>query len=159
MSASNSDSAAVELKLADTEDLQRLLPLVQAYHRFEDISSSAAERESALRRLLSDRELGGVWLIFSNSRLAGYIALCRGFSIEFNGFDAFIDEFYLDAQFRGLGIGGQVLDVIKQKAREMDIGAIHLEVARDNLRARRLYAAAGFEPRDKYLLMSVQLDE
>jgi ribosomal protein S18 acetylase RimI-like enzyme len=82
--------------------------------------------------------------------------LCRGFSIEFNGFDAFIDEFFLLAEFRGRGIGRFVLEEIKSRARSLDINALHLEVARNNERARRLYRALGFEARDKYLLMSAK---
>lgn len=147
----------IELKLATDENLNQLLPLVSAYHEFENIESSAAKRESALRRLVSDPALGGIWLVYAGQSPAGYIALCRGFSIEFNGFDAFVDEFYLSPQYRGRGIGRKVLEAIKVEAREMDIGALHLEVSRDNHRARKLYAAAGFEPRDKYLLMSARL--
>lgn len=148
-----------ELQQASLQDLGKLLPLVSAYHAFEHIDSNAASRESALRRLLAEPAFGGVWLIYADGALAGYIALCRGFSIEFNGFDAFVDEFYLDPEFRGRGIGSEVLLAIKTKARQMEINAIHLEVARDNLRARKLYTAAGFEARDKYLLMSAELEE
>ena len=147
-----------QLKLADKQDVERLLPLVGAYHEFEHIDSDEADRRTALLRLLGDRELGGIWLIYGNDRLAGYIALCRGFSIEFNGFDCFIDEFYLLPEFRGRGIGRQVLSAIRDKARALDINAIHLEVARGNKQARRLYASAGFEARDKNLLMTAMLE-
>lgn len=148
-----------QLQLAAIQDLDRLLPLVRAYHEFEHIDSNEADRRSALLRLLGDRDLGGIWLIYDNEQVAGYIALCRGFSIEFNGFDGFIDEFYLQPEFRGQGIGRRVLDAIRDEARDLQINALHLEVARDNERARRLYAAAGFEARDKYLLMTVKLGE
>ena len=147
----------IELTLAKPRDLELLLPLVRAYHEFEAIDSTAAGRESAIGRLLGDASLGGIWLISSDGALCGYIALCRGFSIEFDGFDAFVDEFYLLPEFRGRGIGGLALEEIKAKARALDINALHLEVARDNERARRLYRAAGFEPRDRYLLMSAVL--
>lgn len=148
-----------ELRLAEAHNLEELQPLVRACHEFEGIESSEAQRESALHRLLSDPALGAIWLIFADEVLAGYIALCRGFSIEFNGFDAFIDEFYLQPEFRGQGIGSRVLVAIKQQARQMEINALHLEVACNNHRARKLYSAAGFEARDKYLLMSTGLEE
>jgi ribosomal protein S18 acetylase RimI-like enzyme len=146
------------LILAKPRDLALLLPLVRAYHQFEEIDSTESGRESAVGRLLGDASLGGIWLIHSDATLCGYIALCRGFSIEFNGFDAFVDEFYLLPEFRGRGIGGRVLGEIKSRARELDINALHLEVARDNEPARRLYRAAGFEARDRYLLMSATLE-
>jgi GNAT superfamily N-acetyltransferase len=147
-----------ELKLATKQDLDRLLPLVRAYHEFEHIDNKEDDRRAALLRLLGDRNLGGIWLIFGDDQLAGYIALCRGFSIEFNGFDGFIDEFYLRPGFRGQGIGRRALEAIKPMARGLEINALHLEVGRDNDRARRLYAAAGFEARDRYLLMTARLE-
>jgi ribosomal protein S18 acetylase RimI-like enzyme len=148
----------VELLQAGTRDLHMLLPLVRAYHEFEQIDSTEAGRESAVGRLLADSRLGAIWTIRADGKLCGYIALCRGFSIEFNGFDAFVDEFYLLSEFRGRGIGRRVLEQIRPLARRLDINALHLEVARDNERARRLYRAAGFEAREKYLLMSARLD-
>ena len=149
----------IELKLAVPADLPRVLPLVSAYHAFEHIDSSAAERESAVGRLLADSSLGGIWLILESGALAGYIALCRGFSIEFNGFDAFVDEFYLEPGYRGRGIGRTALAAIGDEASKAGINALHLEVARDNDRARRLYSGAGFEAREKYVLMSAVLDD
>lgn len=159
MSVSSSKPVPAKLRLAEPADLDLLQPLVRSYHAFENIPSSAAERTAALRRLLADPALGGIWLIYADGAPAGYIALCRGFSIEFNGFDAFVDEFYLIPELRGQGIGGEVLRAVKQQARQMDINALHLEVAADNRRARKLYAAAGFEAREKYRLMSARLDQ
>jgi len=148
----------LELILGKPRDLELVLPLVCAYHEFEGIDSTESRRKSAVGRLLGSANLGGIWLIQSGGTLCGYIVLCRGFSIEFDGFDAFVDEFYLLPEYRGRGIGGRVLKEIKSKARALDINSLHLEVARDNDRARRLYRAAGFEARDRYLLMSATLE-
>jgi GNAT superfamily N-acetyltransferase len=149
----------IQLQQAKPHHLAEILPLVADYHAFEHIDNSASARASAVQRLLQDPALGGIWRILIDSRLAGYIALCRGFSIEFNGYDAFIDEFFLLPEFRGRGIGKTVLARITDEARKLDINALHLEVARDNLAAARLYAAAGFAARDKYLLMSLSLQD
>jgi ribosomal protein S18 acetylase RimI-like enzyme len=42
-------------------------------------------------------------------------------------------------------------------ARDQGIRALELEVARDNVPARRLYARLGFEARANYVLMSANL--
>jgi len=148
-----------QLRRANIEQLDLLEPLVAAYHAFENIRSNTAERSSALRQLLINERLGALWLIEVGTDLAGYIALCRGFSIEFNGFDAFVDEFFLLPEFRGQGIGKQVLSEVSVAARDLQINALHLEVARDNLPAQKLYSGHGFEARDKYLLMSLNLQQ
>ncbi|MDJ0779174.1 MAG: GNAT family N-acetyltransferase [Gammaproteobacteria bacterium] len=149
----------VELRVMDATTLPLVLPLIADYHAFESLDSSAAEREAAARQLLDNPDIGGIWLVYCDEKLAGYIALCRGFSIEFNGFDAFVDEFFLAESFRGRGVGGQVLSAIRAEARTRQINALHLEVARDNQAARRLYQAAGFEAREKYVLMTALLGE
>ena len=89
--------------------------------------------------------------------MAGYIALTYGYSLEFGGRDAFIDEFYIRPDFRGEGLGQTILGLIQQEAERLGIRALHLEVARTNLRAQRLYARANFQPRNKYVLMSATL--
>ena len=149
----------VELCALKRETLPLVLPLIADYHRFEALDSTAAGREAAVRQLLDNPDFGAIWLIYCDADLAGYIALCRGFSIEFNGFDAFIDEFFLAEAFRGRGIGARVLSQIRSEARARDINALHLEVARDNMAARRLYGRAGFAARDKYVLMTALLDD
>lgn len=146
-----------ELQLATAAALQPLLPLVAAYHAFEGVDSSAEQREAALRTLLADPALGAIWLIVNNGELAGYIALCTGFSIEFGGRDAFIDEFFILPAQRGRGLGAEVLALIKTEAKRLGIRALHLEVARDNRRARALYARCGFNARERYVLMTARL--
>ncbi|MGD1853234.1 MAG: GNAT family N-acetyltransferase [Leptolyngbyaceae cyanobacterium] len=146
------------VQLAVIDDFPRLLPMVETYHEFENITMGDTARENALRTLLTSPSLGSIWLIFTNHQLAGYIALTFGYSIEFGGRDAFIDEFYIQPQFRGLGLGQQTLKFIQQAAKAGNVCALHLEVARDNENAKSLYTRANFRSRDKYVLMSVHLD-
>ncbi len=146
-----------EIRVALIEDLEILLPLVRAFHEFEDLHITNEQRKNSLTTLLGNVELGGVWLIYSGSQAVGYIALCAGYSIEFSGKDAFIDEFYIRPEFRGKGLGKQTLEFIKIAAKDLDIRALHLEVARTNTNARRLYSRSNFEAREKYVLMSVKL--
>lgn len=145
------------LQLASINDVGLLLPLVEAYHSFEEIEMSNQHREQALQQLLSDPSLGRIWLIFTDSTLSGYIALTFGYSIEFGGQDAFIDELYIQPEFRGQGLGQQTLIKIQQEARALDIQALHLEVARQNTAAQRFYIQANFQSRNKYMLMSARL--
>jgi len=146
-----------EIKIASIEDLEILLPLVRAFHEFEDLHITEEQRKSSLTALLANVELGGIWLIYADRQAVGYVALCLGYSIEFAGKDAFIDEFYIKPEFRGNGLGKQTLEFIKIAAKDLDIRAIHLEVSRTNINARRLYSRFNFEVREKYVLMSVNL--
>lgn len=147
----------VRVQLAVENDLAALLPFVRAYHEFEGFHLKAKVRDDAVRKLLSDRSHGGIWLIYGNLELVGYIVLCVGFSLEFAGLDAFVDEFYIHPPFQAKGIGTKVLTLVKAEAKKLNIRALHLEVARTNMQARGLYARANFKTREKYVLMSVDL--
>ncbi len=68
-----------------------------------------------------------------------------------------VDEFYITPEYRGKGLGKQVLEFITAEARKIEIKVLHLEVARSNKKARKLYAQAGFIAREKYVMMSLPL--
>ncbi len=145
------------LELAGPAQLEELLPLVAAYHAFEEVETSAEQRRNSVVKLLHDKNLGEIWLVRKLDSLIGYIAVCYSYSIEFGGRDAFIDEFYLVAAERGKGIGGRVLKDIAALLRARGIIAVHLEVDGQNERARAAYARVGFSIRDKYHVMSLGL--
>ena len=145
------------LVAANLSHLELLLPLVRSYHRFEEIEMTEDARAAAVTPLLGDSSLGKVWLIKPADVIVGYVAICYGYSIEFQGRDAFVDEFFLIESARGQGIGRDALHVVRAAATEMGIVALHLEVARSNTRARRFYESLGFTARDRYHLMSCPL--
>ena len=145
------------IRKASKADLPQVLKLVRAYHKVEDIKLSGRQRETSVRSLISDRSLGGIWLVYSDELPVGYIALCFGYSIEFSGREATVDEFYIMPEYRGKGLGKQVLEFITAEARKHEIKVLHLEVARSNKKARKLYAQVGFFAREKYVMMSLPL--
>lgn len=144
--------------LATTDDLATLLPLVRAFHDHEGLAMSEEERESTLRRLLADSTWGRIWLIADGTEVVGYIAICVGYSIEFRGNDAFVDEFYIRPDARGRGLGSMALKRVRDEAKALGIRALHLEVARSNAEARKLYSGALFDAREDYMLMTSRLD-
>jgi hypothetical protein len=77
-----------EIKIASIEDLEVLLPLVRAFHEFEDLHITEEKRENSITALLVNVEIGGIWPIYDNRQPVGYIALCLDCSIEFAGKDA-----------------------------------------------------------------------
>lgn len=59
-------------------------------------------------------------------------------------------------EYRSKGIGKTVLRLVKAQSESLQIKALHLEVARSNKPARRLYASAGFKVREQFFLMSAE---
>jgi len=145
-------------EIADESHLAVLLPLVRGYHEFEQVPLSDDDRIAALAPLLQpESHFGRIWLIRWRGEVVGYGALCFGYSIEFRGRDAFVDELFIVEAARGNGLGGKVLESMKREAAGLGIVALHLEVGRNNHRARKLYEKHGFRARDQYHLMSCEL--
>jgi ribosomal protein S18 acetylase RimI-like enzyme len=144
----------MELRLVDRQDLDALVPLVMAYHRFEEVDMPEETVRRAVAPLLGGSDHGRIWLIYEKGACAGYVALCLGYSVEFAGREAFIDELYLHEPYRGRGLGRAAIDEVVRQAAGLGVRAVHLEVAQHNETAQQFYAAMGFTPRSRYFLMT-----
>jgi len=105
-----------------------------------------------LGEFLATPSLGRIWLLLSAGCPKGYIVLAFGFSFEYGGRDAFIDEFFVAESARGQGWGRTALEYVLHEARALGVHAVHLEVEPDNEPARGLYERAGFRGGGRPLL-------
>jgi ribosomal protein S18 acetylase RimI-like enzyme len=103
-------------------------------------------------KFLSLPAFGRTWLLCENQVPVGYLVLTIGFSFEFHGHDAFIDELYVDAPYRRQGYGRQAVEFVEKKAREMGVNAIHLEVDHGNDPAFELYRCTGYQAHGRSLM-------
>jgi diamine N-acetyltransferase len=140
-----------EALLEDEPELLRMMRQLAEQEpgkiQFDEPASRAT-----LRRFLSLPEFGRVWLLCEGNKSVGYIVLTIGFSFEFHGHDAFIDELYVDADYRRRGFGRQAVEFLEAKARELGVNAVHLEVDRGNDPAVELYQRVGYEDHDRFLM-------
>lgn len=142
------------LHLCGTGDIDRLLPLVAAYHDFEGIETTEAHRRAALEPLLAGSPHGAAWFIGPRLAPVGYVVVTFGWSVEFGGLDGFVDELFVREAVRGRGMGSEALRALVASLSDNGLRALHLEVSLGNERARRFYGKLGFEARDRYHLMS-----
>jgi ribosomal protein S18 acetylase RimI-like enzyme len=106
----------------------------------------------ALHKFLADGNLGETWMFFDGATPAGYIILTFGFSFEFHGRDAFIDELYVEPDYRRQGLGRRAMQFIEERALECGVNAIHLEVDAGNTAAEELYRRAGYSGHSRFLM-------
>ncbi len=145
------------LHLAGPEDLDRLAALVADFHAEEGLPGSDATRRAALSPLVEGIPHGAAYLIGPARAPIGYVIVTFGWSVEFGGLDAIIDEIYLRRAVRNRGIASEALISLPRALARAGVKALHLEVDRENASARKLYARAGFEARERYMLMSRRL--
>lgn len=140
------------LRVATPADLATVLPIVADFHHHEKIATTPAHRETALRGLLSDPRLGAAVLAERQGKVVGYALLCLGYSVEFGGRDAFVDELYVAPEARGTGVGQRLLAELETIATKQRVVALHLEVDHANPRAHDLYKRLGYRDHDRHLM-------
>jgi len=153
-----SKKTTIQLIAASIEDAPLLVTLMKQYHQYDAIEMTDKERLAVLRPLLLSQEKGNVWIIALNDKSIGYIATCNNYSIEFGGVEVWIDEFYIDKQYRGQGFGGEVLEKVQSLLKVQGAAIVHLEVDENNPKAISLYKKLGFKPRERFIMMSYRFN-
>ncbi len=142
----------VSFRLATAADIPALLPLMRDFYAFERLPFDEERSRRLLAQLVADERLGRVLLFESAGTLAGYLVLGFGFSLEFHGLDALLDEFYVAPAHRSQGIGAQAIDEALRICREAGIAALHLEADHFNERAHAFYRRRGFKDHERHLM-------
>ncbi len=146
---------SVFFRRAASAQLDTLIDFMREYYAFDSILFDAVKQRSALSGLMANPQHGYVWLIELDGAVVGYMAVCFGYSLEFGGRDAFVDEIYLLPEARGKGIGTQAMQVMIETCRSNGIQAVHLEVSAENEAAIAYYEKSGFIRRDFSLMSRV----
>jgi ribosomal protein S18 acetylase RimI-like enzyme len=133
-----------QFRVAEASDAGLLLDFMQAYYAFDGHGYDREKARAALIALLQDCDFGCAWLILDADSPVGYVVLCFGYSLEWLGRDAFVDEFYLREEYRGRGWGRAAMAFVENEARRVGIRALHLEVVQRNAKALELYRGLGF---------------
>jgi ribosomal protein S18 acetylase RimI-like enzyme len=105
-----------------------------------------------LCKFLASPDLGQAWVFYEDETPVGYIVLTYGYSFEYHGRDSFIDELYIEPQYRRQGIGRRAMQFVEERARELGVNAIHLEVDQGNDPAAELYRRAGYQDQARFLM-------
>lgn len=137
---------------ANTEHISEILVMMQDFYFIDNYAFDLELNQKNLIKLLESPDLGRVYIILVDDKIVGYIYLTFGFSFEYKGRDAFIDELYLKSAYRGQGLGKLAMDFVEQAAVEFGVNALHLEVERHNEKANRLYYSQGFTGKERYML-------
>lgn len=139
-------------QVAAITNLDILMEFVKEFHEFEKLPFDERIDRDVVKRIITDSSLGRVWLIQLGDEVIGYVVLTLGYSIEYRGRDAFVDELYIRSDYRRQGVGTKTLQFVEDACRSLDVKALHLEVGKINTKAQQFYKKVGYEDHERYLM-------
>lgn len=139
-------SQAIEFRDAVKSDLPRLLSMVRAlaehHGDIPEVSPEALERDVF-------GEMPWVYVVVSEveGEVVGYAALCPLTQMQAGVRGIDMHHLFVEKEFRGVGIGRQLIDASMLKARDLFCAYMMVGTHPDNTDAQAVYLACGFEER------------
>jgi len=158
MNAKPNDSLGPTFKPATDEDIETLIPLVRALYEYDRTPFDPSAHRLTLENLLKNDSYGKVWILQLKRETIGYVVLVFGYSLEFRGRDAIIDELFIIEKYRRRGLGTRVLLFLEDMCRSHEVRALHLEVEHANINAQAFYRKLGFIDHHRYLMTKLISD-
>jgi len=146
----------VEIARAVVEDIERVVPLFDAYLQFYKLPSN----EEAARRYLHARLLKGEAVIFlaveeSGARKHARAAL--GFTLLYPTWSSLsmkpwwnLNDLYVVPAARQRGVARALMERARRLAEETGASGLGLETAKDNLPAQKLYEQLGWKREEEF---------
>ena len=127
-------------------DREIVLPMVADFYRTDAVDHEVPEEimERSFNACADPDEplLRGV-LVLDGEELAGYVYLTFCYSAEVGGRCVFIEEIFLKENFRGRGLGKEIMAWMEGEYPE--VRRFRLEVTQVNKSAIRLYEKSGYQ--------------
>ncbi len=144
------------LKKASTRETEQLVELMAEFYAESGFPLNRRHATATFTTLLSDSRFGHAWLIQARRKVAGYVVVVMGYSMEYGGLIAYVDDLFIRPAFRRAGLGTEALKFVRSFCMTLEVRAIYLEVGRDNTAAQAVYRQMGFVNVDRQL-MALQL--
>ena len=142
------------LRPALAEDVMVILSMRKEFYSIDQYPFDEEEQARMTSDFILHPSTGILYIILKESKSIGYVCLTYGYSFEYGGKIAFVDELFLVSDQRDKGIGSQVMDFIITKAKELKLATLHLEAETHNDKANRLYSKKGFKNTNRFLLFN-----
>ena len=131
------------MRRARHEDIPALVELMASFYAESGYDLDRLYAEKAFATLLSNDNLGCVWLITDEGVNVGHVVVTFRFGMEYGGLIACLDDLYVVPEHRNRGLGTAALDHVRSFCEDSGICAITVEVAPDNGPAQRVYHRMG----------------
>lgn len=131
------------IRRAQIDDLERVLPLVQAYRVFYK-QQPDLERERAFVSARLREAAAAIYLAEIERTACGFVQLFKTHSTVHLANAWILEDLFVAPPHRGAGIASALLERAVRHAQDDGASGMFLETAHDNANAQRVYERAGW---------------
>lgn len=132
------------IRMMTVNDKSRVMELMRIFYASPAVLSNGSDKifSDDIDNCLNENPYLEGYVMENETEIQGYAMVAKSYSTEFGKPCIWIEDLYIDAPYRGLGLGKSFLEFIMQKYEGC---VFRLEVEAENERAVKLYEACGFE--------------
>ena len=132
------------IRLMEQKDKESVLAMMREFYTSPAVFSNGSEEifEADFCNCIGDCPYVEGYVFEDNEAIQGYAMIAKSYSTEFGKSCIWIEDLYIKADHRGMGIGGRFLEYIQQAYPD---AIFRLEVEEENEAAVSLYKKCGFD--------------
>ena len=125
-------------------DRNMVIDMMRRFYASNAVATNGSEEifKSDVDACVSDNPYLEGYVFDNNDDIVGYGMLAKSFSTEYGKACIWIEDIYIEEEFRGCGLGSEFFRFIESKYENC---IFRLEVEEENERALRVYKKNGFE--------------
>ena len=125
-------------------DKDSVMEMMRVFYNSPAVLSNGSDEIFArdIEGCISDNPYVEGYMFEQDGAVQGYGMAAKSFSTEYGRQCIWLEDIYIKAEYRGLGIGSQFIDYITKKYPD---ALLRLEVEEENARAVHVYKKSGFE--------------
>ncbi len=125
-------------------DTGKVLEMMRVFYSSPAVLSDGSEDifRNDVRNCVGDSPYLEGYVFTEDNRISGYAMLAKSYSTEFGKACIWIEDLYIEPEYRGKGIGTEFFAFIEKKYPDV---ILRLEVEKENQNAIRVYQKCGYE--------------
>ena len=146
----------LEIRPATEKDAALILSFIKELAEYERLSHEVVATEEILRETLFDNSFGTeVVIAYLKETPVGFALYFHNYSTFLGRSGIYLEDLYVRPDYRGKGVGRELLMHVAQVARERDCGRLEWSVLDWNEPAIKFYRKLGANPLDEWTTFRV----